>query len=150
MALRSSRSVKRLSSLLPLPVYDASRTADPMSEPEDRAFAHWLRAQMRARRMSQRQLAFRSGVDHSTVCRLVQGDRTPTFGTATRLARGLRAFGDEGDAAGYLGIMAGRSGHPMARVETAIRADDVLGESEVRQVMTYYAALRSRRLPVHR
>jgi transcriptional regulator with XRE-family HTH domain len=120
-----------------------------MSAPKDRAFAHWLRAQMRARKISQRQLALRSGVDHSTICRLVQGDRTPTFGTATKLARGLRAFGDEGDAAGYLGIMAGRSGHPTARVESAIRADDVLGEYEVQQVMRYYEALRSRRMAVH-
>jgi transcriptional regulator with XRE-family HTH domain len=119
-----------------------------MSAPEDRAVAHWLRTQMRARKMSQRQLAFRSGVDHSTISRLVHGDRTPSFGTATKLARGLRALGDEGDGAGYLGIMAGHSSQPTACVESAIRADATLGESEVRQVMTYYEALRAHRVAV--
>ncbi len=119
-----------------------------MSTLEDQAFARWLRAQMRARKMSQRQLAFRSGVDHSTISRLVHGERTPSYRTATRLARGLRALGDDGDATGYLGVLAGRTSDPTARVELAVRADETLGESDVRQVMTYYEALRSRRLAI--
>jgi transcriptional regulator with XRE-family HTH domain len=40
-----------------------------MTTPTDRAFNEWLRVELRARRMSQRQLAQRSGVAHSTISR---------------------------------------------------------------------------------
>ena len=56
--------------------------------------------------MSQRQLAQQSGVDHSTISRLIRGDRTPSLGTATKLARGLREIRDEGDTPGYFGVVA--------------------------------------------
>ena len=121
-----------------------------MSTQDARAFGDWLRMQLRVKRMSQRQLAIRSGVDHSTISRLVHGERAPTLATAARLARGLRELGAEDDAIGYFGRRSGRSSHAATRVELAIRADWTLGETEVRQVMTYYEALRSRRLAVHR
>ena len=35
--------------------------------------------------------------------------------------------------------------NPTARVEYALRADDALGEAQVRQVMEYYLAVRMRR-----
>ena len=47
--------------------------------------------------MSQRQLAQQSGVDHSTISRLIRGDRMPSLGTATKLARGLRELRDDAD-----------------------------------------------------
>ena len=55
-----------------------------------RSFNAWLRSQLKEKKMSQRQLALQSGVDHSTISRLIKGDRMPSLGTATKLARGLR------------------------------------------------------------
>jgi transcriptional regulator with XRE-family HTH domain len=96
--------------------------------------------------MSQRQLAQASGVDHSTISRLVRGDRTPSLGTATKLARGLREIREDADAPQYLGLVSGGATmNPTARVEYALRADDALGEAQVRQVMEYFLAVRMRR-----
>ena len=58
-----------------------------MTRSNGRAFNEWLRAQLKAKKMSQRQLAQQSGVYHSTISRLVRGDRMPSLGTATKLAR---------------------------------------------------------------
>jgi transcriptional regulator with XRE-family HTH domain len=110
-----------------------------------RAFNEWLRAQLKAKKMSQRQLAQQSGVDHSTISRLIRGDRMPSLGTATKLARGLREIRDDSEAPQYLGAVASGSANPAARVEYALRADDVLSEPQVRQVMEYYLAVRMRR-----
>ena len=77
-----------------------------MSVQNGRAFNEWLRAQLKAKKMSQRQLAQQSGVDHSTISRLRPGDRTPSLGTATKLAPGLRELRDESDTPGYFGVMA--------------------------------------------
>jgi transcriptional regulator with XRE-family HTH domain len=111
-----------------------------------RPFNEWLRAQLKAKKMSQRQLAQASSVDHSTISRLVRGDRTPSLGTATKLARGLREIHDDADAPQYLGLVSGGTTmNPTARVEYALRADDALGEAQVRQVMEYYLAVRMRR-----
>ena len=57
-----------------------------MTTDNGRAFNEWLRAQLKAKKMSQRQLAQQSGVDHSTISRLIRGDRMPSLGTATKLA----------------------------------------------------------------
>jgi transcriptional regulator with XRE-family HTH domain len=111
-----------------------------------RAFNEWLRAQLKAKKMSQRQLAQQSGVDHSTISRLIRGDRTPSLGTATKLARGLREIVDEADTPHYFGLMASATLNPNARVEYALRADDYLSEAQVRQVMEYYIAVRMRRI----
>ena len=119
-----------------------------MSIQNGRAFNEWLSAQLKVRKMSQRQLAQRSGVDNSTISRLVRGDRTPSLGTATKLARGLRELRDESDTPDYFGLMARSTSHATARVEYALRADDRLSEPEVRQAMQYYLALRARRLAV--
>jgi transcriptional regulator with XRE-family HTH domain len=110
-----------------------------------RGFNEWLRAQLKAKKMSQRQLAQQSGVDHSTISRLIRGDRMPSLGTATKLARGLREIRDDADAPQYLGAVAAGTANPTARVEYALRADDVLTEPQVRQIMEYYLAVRMRR-----
>jgi transcriptional regulator with XRE-family HTH domain len=110
-----------------------------------RAFNEWLRAQLKAKKMSQRQLAQQSGVDHSTISRLIRGDRMPSLGTATKLARGLRELREDADTAQYLGLVAAGAVNPTARVEYALRADEVLSESQVRQIMEYYLAVRMRR-----
>ena len=117
-----------------------------MASTNGRAFNEWLRAQLKAKKMSQRQLAQQSGVDHSTISRLVRGDRMPSLGTATRLARGLRELREDDDGPQYLGLLGGATQNPTARVEYSLRADDALSEPQVRQVMEYYLAVRMRRL----
>ena len=116
-----------------------------MTTQNGRAFNEWLRAQLKVKKMSQRQLAQQSGVDHSTISRLIRGDRMPSLGTATKLARGLRELRDDADTPQYLGLVASGSTNPTARVEYALRADDLLSEPQVRQIMEYYLAVRMRR-----
>ena len=94
-----------------------------MTTQNGRAFNEWLRAQLKAKKMSQRQLAQQSGVDHSTISRLIRGDRMPSLGTATKLARGLRELRDDADTPQYLGLVAAGATNPTARVEYALRAD---------------------------
>jgi transcriptional regulator with XRE-family HTH domain len=109
------------------------------------AFNEWLRAQLKAKKMSQRQLAQQSGVDHSTISRLIRGDRMPSLGTATKLARGLREIREDTDTPGALGVVSVGPQNPTARVEYALRADEALSEPQVRQIMEYYLAVRLRR-----
>src|SRR5450830_386179 len=116
-----------------------------MTGQNGRAFNEWLRAQLKTKKMSQRQLAQQSGVDHSTISRLIRGDRMPSLGTATKLARGLREIRDDADATQYLGFVSAGPTNPTARVEYALRADESLSEPQVRQVMEYYLAVRMRR-----
>jgi transcriptional regulator with XRE-family HTH domain len=116
-----------------------------MTTENGRAFNEWLRAQLKAKKMSQRQLAQASGVDHSTISRLIRGDRMPSLGTATKLARGLREIREDTDAASALGVVSVGPQNPTARVEYALRADEALSEAQVRQIMEYYLAVRLRR-----
>ena len=116
-----------------------------MTTQNGRAFNEWLRAQLKAKKMSQRQLAQQSGVDHSTISRLIRGDRMPSLGTATKLARGLREIRDDADTSVALGVVSMGPQNPTARVEYALRADEALSEPQVRQIMEYYLAVRVRR-----
>jgi transcriptional regulator with XRE-family HTH domain len=117
-----------------------------MSVQDPRGFNEWLRAQLKAKRMSQRQLAQQAGVDHSTISRLIRGDRTPSLGTATKLARGLREIHDESDSPTYFGQVSASVTNPTARVEYALRADELLSDAHVRQVMEFYLTIRARRM----
>jgi len=110
------------------------------------SFNNWLRGQLKEKKMSQRQLALQSGVDHSTISRLIKGDRMPSLGTATKLARGLREIRDEADGQAYFANLAARQLLPTARVEYALRGDDLLNEADVRELMQVYIAHRSRRM----
>ena len=116
-----------------------------MTTDNGRAFNEWLRAQLKAKKMSQRQLAQQSGVDHSTISRLIRGDRMPSLGTATKLARGLREIREDSDTPTALGVVSVGPQNPTARVEYALRADEALTEPQVRQIMEYYLAVRVRR-----
>jgi transcriptional regulator with XRE-family HTH domain len=116
-----------------------------MTTDNGRAFNEWLRAQLKAKKMSQRQLAQQSGVDHSTISRLIRGDRMPSLGTATKLARGLREIHDDTDTSAALGVVSMGPQNPTARVEYSLRADEALTEAQVRQIMEYYLAVRVRR-----
>ena len=111
-----------------------------------RSFNSWLRSQLKEKKMSQRQLALQSGVDHSTISRLIKGDRMPSLGTATKLARGLREIHDEAEGPAYFASLTTRQLLPTARVEYALRGDDALTEGDVRDLMQAYIAVRSRRM----
>jgi transcriptional regulator with XRE-family HTH domain len=111
-----------------------------------RSFNSWLRGQLKEKQMSQRQLALQSGVDHSTISRLIKGDRMPSLGTATKLARGLREIREQSDGPSYFASLSARQLLPTARVEYALRGDDVLTEGDVRDLMQTYVALRSQRI----
>jgi transcriptional regulator with XRE-family HTH domain len=124
----------------------ARRDSPSMAKSSGRAFNEWLRTQLKAKKMSQRQLAQQSGVDHSTISRLVRGDRMPSLGTATKLARGLRELGEQDDGPQYLGVLGSATQNPTARIEYALRADEALNEPQVRQIMEYYLAVRMRHL----
>jgi transcriptional regulator with XRE-family HTH domain len=114
---------------------------DP-TRPGRRAFNQWLQVQLKTRKLTQRQLAQKSGVDHSTISRLTRGDRDPSLRTATMLVRGLGMAQDLGRLDDD---SLGRSGSPAARVEYALRSDDLLSEIEVREIMNVYLAARFRR-----
>ncbi len=111
-----------------------------------RSFNSWLRSQLKEKKMSQRQLALQSGVDHSTISRLIKGDRMPSLGTATKLARGLREIGDEADGPAYFASLNTRQLLPTTRVEYALRGDDLLTEADVRELMHAYLTVRTRRM----
>jgi transcriptional regulator with XRE-family HTH domain len=110
-----------------------------------RSFNSWLRGQLKEKKMSQRQLALQSGVDHSTISRLIKGDRMPSLGTATKLARGLREIHDEQEGPAYFASLSARQLLPTARVEYALRGDEILTETDVRELMQAYISLRNRR-----
>ncbi len=110
-----------------------------------RSFNTWLRGQLKEKKMSQRQLALQSGVDHSTISRLIKGDRMPSLGTATKLARGLREILDEAEGPAYFASLNNRHVLPTTRVEYALRGDDALNEADVREIMQAYISIRLRR-----
>jgi len=111
-----------------------------------RSFNSWLRSQLKEKKMSQRQLALQSGVDHSTISRLIKGDRMPSLGTATKLARGLREIRNEAEGPAYFASLSARQLLPTARVEYALRGDDALNDGDVRELMQIYIATRNRRM----
>ena len=118
-----------------------ARARHDESESPSVPFADWLDGRLRAARISQRQLAMRAGVHHSTISRLVRQRRTPSFATAVRLAQVL-------DPTGTLPVSRGqdvRSMSPPLRVEHALRSDPSLGPRDVREVMRGYLRLRARR-----
>jgi transcriptional regulator with XRE-family HTH domain len=110
---------------------------DLVAEGASRPFAVWLRVALEARRLSQRQLALRSGVAHSTISRLLTETRSPTLTTATALAR---ALGSPLEAPPPRRPDA--EGQPIARVEQALRSDPDLTPTQVRSIMDAYLAAR--------
>jgi DNA-binding XRE family transcriptional regulator len=53
----------------------------------DLSFAIWLSRQLRRQRISQRELARRGGLDHSTISRILVGARAPSWSTVQRIAQ---------------------------------------------------------------
>ena len=63
-------------------------------EDGNRQFVAWVRDVMAARRLTQRQVAKRAGIDHSTLSRLLAGRRLRlSYDTARRLYRVLEREG---------------------------------------------------------
>lgn len=60
---------------------------EPPPDPNER-YGEWLARQLGKRKMTQRALALRTGVDHSTVSRLVKRAE-PTYHTARLIAKVL-------------------------------------------------------------
>jgi transcriptional regulator with XRE-family HTH domain len=128
--------------------HDGRRTGadEPQDGPGQGPFNAWLRQQLKARQLTQRQLAQRSGVDHSTISRLVREKGSPTLETVALLARGLGLSSREMDVDDP---SIGRPRRRIADVEYALRCDDVLNESEIGEVMSFYLARRrGQALPV--
>ncbi len=122
---------------------DAERpTREPTDDPAPgssrqgpAAFNEWLAVSFKASRLTQRQLATKTGVHHSTISRLLRTRRRPTLETAQSLARGLgvaepRDVGPE------------KRADRTAGVEYALRSDEVLTAAEVRNIMHVYLAAR--------
>lgn len=61
--------------------------------------AGWLSDERAQRRMSQRMLALRAGVDHSTLSRLMAGEREPLLSTVLAVVRALRPTKEGTEAA---------------------------------------------------
>jgi transcriptional regulator with XRE-family HTH domain len=95
---------------------------------DESEFARWLRERLAARRMSQRQLAQRSGVDHTTVSRLARGGRHPSHQTALRLRAVL-----EGPGLDPAGLAA------------TLHRDPYLTEADIERVVDLYIAVRAQR-----
>ena len=57
----------------------------------DGDFAAWLQERMDERGLTQRMLALRSGVNHSTISRLINSNRQPNLSSALALLRVLAA-----------------------------------------------------------
>jgi transcriptional regulator with XRE-family HTH domain len=111
-----------------------------------RDFNTWLRAQLNEKQMTQRHLAMRSGVDHSTISRLLSGDRMPSLRTATKLARALRELHDDGDGPTFFAGLSNPQMLCTSRVEHAFRADEVLTDLDVRELLHAYLSIRTRRV----
>jgi transcriptional regulator with XRE-family HTH domain len=113
-----------------------------MTEGSEVQFRDWLTMQLRARRMSLRQLAHHSGVNVSTVSRIVRGERRPTLRTAVRLAKVVRENADESSATRFFGALTPDSLDPVREVERALRGDGLLDDDDVRTVMEVYLSTR--------
>lgn len=109
------------------------------------AFNVWLRRQLREKRMSQRQLAAFSGVDHSTISRLMSGERAPSLATATKLTKALHKLGGLPHAGDYFARLTEVRELPTRRVEAALLGDEELDDEDVRALMHAYVLARSRR-----
>lgn len=91
-------------------------------------FAGWLRQSLDERGISQRQLAHRSGLHHSTISRLLKGGRNPSHRTATRLTEAL-----EGS-------------RPHAKALSALlRRDPYLTDQDVARIVALYTYIRAAR-----
>lgn len=91
--------------------------------------------------MSLRQLGERSGVNASTISRILRDGRRPTLRTAMAIVRVMHGATDETSATRYFGSPRGQP-DPVAAVEHSLRADPTIGDQEVSRILQLYLALR--------
>jgi transcriptional regulator with XRE-family HTH domain len=116
-----------------------------MDEQVGELFGYSLERELAASGLSRRQLAHKSGVDHSTISRLARGQRTPSLDTAAKLARvfpELARIWERPDG----GATSGTGWGGPARVELALRSEGWLTGPDVREVMNLYLTIRARRV----
>ena len=115
----------------------------PMPQATDQTFGDYLKQELDARHWSVRYLAFRAGVNHSTISRLIRGQRTPRLETVQRLHQALKLLPqhppvtprrDDPDAA-------------FQRVADALALDPQLSPTAQGQLMRYYEQLRKPQRP---
>jgi transcriptional regulator with XRE-family HTH domain len=105
------------------------------------SYGQHLRRELRARNWTLRYCALRSGVDHTTISRLVRGTRVPSLETARRLDEAFDG------PAGSLGPARGTDSaavDPLKRLADALKHDPALDRHSVDRVLRYYAHIRSR------
>ena len=105
-----------------------------------RSFNEWLQGRLKASGLTQRQLAQKTGVDHSTISRLVRGEGVPSLHTAASLAR---ALGMPDGSVVLDDLSFGTSYSAAAGVEYALRSDESLSEAQVHELMGIYLAART-------
>ena len=104
-----------------------------VEETDPYSFDGWLRERMRARRLSQRQLAARAGVHHSTISRLLRG-AAPTLVTA----RALQAALDPRSA--HVHVRDSPELHP-AILAMMLRQDGFLTSDDIDRLISVYVQL---------
>jgi len=100
-------------------------------------FREWLARRIAERRLSQAQVALRSGVARSTVGRILSGDRHPTLDTAIGLVGAL----DDGVLPRFYARL-GRTGDPFERVAHIVHADPHLSEADAAKLLRLYREMR--------
>lgn len=115
-----------------------------MEAPSEHSFREWLHRELRARRISQRQLALRAGVATSTISRILSGQRSTTIATASR----LRLVIGEHDATDQPvpPLLEVPASDPVGRVERALRSDELLTDGDVQRTMQVYLDSRGRQV----
>ena len=103
-------------------------------------FNEWLAVSFKASRLTQRQLATKAGVHHSTISRLLRSRRQPSLETAQSLARAL-------GVAEPTNVGLYKRADRTAGVEYALRSDEVLTAADVRKIMHVYLAARRASIP---
>jgi transcriptional regulator with XRE-family HTH domain len=103
-----------------------------MADEDD--FGAWMRARLRSRALSQRQLAARTGVHHSTISRLLRGQQKASLRTVLLIQVALA--GDVADRH----IKSADPLHPVA-LSTKLRSDGLLSDDEIAAVVQLYARL---------
>jgi transcriptional regulator with XRE-family HTH domain len=97
-------------------------------------FGAWMRTRLKSRALSQRQLAARTGVHHSTISRLLRGERQASLRTVLLIQAALAHDEEDRHVKGPDPL------HPVA-LFTMLRNDGLLGEDEIAAVVKLYARL---------
>jgi transcriptional regulator with XRE-family HTH domain len=101
-------------------------------------FRAYLVAEMRRRRWTQRYLAARSGVDHSTISRILTQTRSPSLETVERLRDALRG-GSVGGSHDSTGLPA-----TVRAMADALMADPRMDPDRINEVIDFYVQVRTR------